>query len=224
MSRNRGVARSPGLPSSLQRWQDRREGAVTGEDAGWRATSPGWAEDLDRAAEVLAYVRAQLQPLSDAAGALIEVLAQGGIVLSCGNGGSALQAQHLASELIGRFRQDRRPLRALALSADPGVITGIANDYGYEEVFARQLAAFDGQAALVAFSTSGNSANVVRALDEARARHMATIVLTGGAGGAAAPLAGQAFRVPAVDTARIQEGHLILLHLLCERIDDAFRA
>src|SRR5580704_476789 len=89
----RGVARSPGLPSSLQGWQDRREGTVTAEDAGWRAASPGWAEDLDRAADVLAYVRAQLQPLSDAAGALIEVLAQGGIVLSCGNGGSALQAQ-----------------------------------------------------------------------------------------------------------------------------------
>jgi D-sedoheptulose 7-phosphate isomerase len=192
-------------------------------NAGSGGAGPGWPEDLDRAGEVLAYVRDQLQPLGQAAGVLIGVLAQGGIVLSCGNGGSALQAQHLASELIGRFRQDRRPLRALALSADPGVVTGIANDYGYQEVFARQLAAFDGPAALVAFSTSGNSPNVVRALDEARARNMATILLTGADGGAGASLAEHVFRVPAVDTARIQEGHLLLLHLLCERIDDAFR-
>lgn len=184
----------------------------------------GWPEDLDRAAEVLAYVRDHLRPLDHAADVLIRVLVQGGIVLSCGNGGSGLQAQHLASELVGRFRRDRPPLRALALSADSGVVTAIANDYGYEEVFARQLAAFGGQAALVAFSTSGNSANVVRALDEARAHEMATVLLTGASGGAAASLAEHVFRVPAVDTARIQEGHLLLLHLLCERIDDAFRA
>ncbi len=199
------------------------EGLLRGRDPGWGTAGPGWPDDLDRAAEVLAYVRHHLEPLGQAAGVLIEVLAQDGVVLSCGNGGSALQAQHLASELVGRFRQDRRPLPALALSADPGVVTGIANDYGYEEVFARQLTAFGGPAALVAFSTSGHSANVVRALEEARARDMATILLTGATGGAAASVADHAFRVPAIDTARIQEGHLLLLHLLCERIDDAFR-
>lgn len=197
---------------------------MTGQDAGLRGPGSDWLADLDQAAEVLAYVRDHLQPLGDAAGVLIRVLTQGGIVLSCGNGGSALQAQHLASELVGRFRQDRRPLRAFALSADPGVVTGIANDYGYQEVFARQLAAFGDPAALVAFSTSGNSASVVRALDEARGREMATVLLTGAGGGAGASLAEHVFRVPAVDTARIQEGHLVLLHLLCERIDDAFRA
>lgn len=184
---------------------------------------PGWQQDLEQAAEVLTYVRGCLEPLSRAAADLVGVLRKGGIVLACGNGGSALQAQHFTAELVGRFRQDRRSLPALALSADAGAVTGIANDYGFEEVFARQLAGFGPRGALVAFSTSGNSPNVVRAVEAARTLRMPSVVLTGARGGAIAPLGDHVFRVPAVDTARIQEGHLLLLHLLCEQIDDAFR-
>lgn len=191
-----------------------------------RMSSPerdGVLGDLDQAAEVVAYVGASLESVRRAAEAVVGVLRDGGVVLACGNGGSALQAQHFSAELVGRFREERRSLPALALSADPGAVTGIANDYGFEEVFARQVAGFGPPAALVAFSTSGNSPNVVRAVETARASGIRTIALTGAGGGAVAPLADHAFRVPSRNTARIQEGHLLLLHLICEEIDAAFR-
>jgi D-sedoheptulose 7-phosphate isomerase len=147
-------------------------------------------------------------------------LQKGGQVLVCGNGGSASDAQHFAAELIGRYREERRALAALALSADGSVLTCLANDYGYEQVFARQIEAH-GRAGdlLLAISTSGRSPNVVRALERARALGLETAAFLGRDGGAAQALAGLAIVVPDAETARIQECHGLLIHLLCEGLD-----
>lgn len=137
-----------------------------------------------------------------------------------GNGGSAADAQHLAGELIGRYRLDRRPLPAIALSTDPSVTTCIANDYGYEDVFARQVDALAVPGdVVVAFSTSGRSANVVAGLQAARAAGATTVLFTGSDGGPAASHADVVLAVPSTTTARIQEMHVLLLHLLSEGID-----
>ena len=146
----------------------------------------------------------------------------GGRLYTFGNGGSAAEAQHLAAELIGRYKRDRRPLPAVALSVDPSVVTCIANDYTYDEVFARQVDALARPGDVVAgFTTSGSSQNVVRGLAAAR-RAGATAVLFGGGtegGGPAAQHADLALIVPSATTARVQEMHLLLLHALSEGVD-----
>jgi len=147
-------------------------------------------------------------------------LEEGGRVYTFGNGGSAADAQHLAAELIGRFRRERRSLPAVALSADPSVVTAIANDYGYEDVFARQIEAFATHAdVVVGWSTSANSENVVRGLRAAREAGATTVLVAGGDGGPARAHADLLLVVPSTKTARIQEMHLLLLHLISERID-----
>lgn len=151
---------------------------------------------------------------------LIEVYAGGGRLLTFGNGGSAADAQHLAAELVGRYRRDRRPLPAVALTVDPSVLTCIGNDYSYEDVFARQVRAFAGPGDMViGFSTSGRSPNVARGLAVARDRRATTVLFGGGDGGAAVAYADHALLVPSRTTARVQEMHLLLLHLLSERVD-----
>ena len=160
---------------------------------------------------------------SEAAGkALVAALRAGHKVLTFGNGGSATQASHFAGELIGRFLKTRRPLPALALVSDPGSITCIANDFGYEAVFERQVAALalTGDVA-VGLSTSGKSTNVCRALAAARARGAVTVALTGSAGLVGAT-ADHVLRVPSNVTAHIQEVHLMLIHAWCVAIDEAF--
>jgi D-sedoheptulose 7-phosphate isomerase len=144
-------------------------------------------------------------------------------VLSCGNGGSAGDSQHFSSEMLNRFERERPGLPALALTTDTSTLTSIANDYHYNEVFAKQVRAL-GQAGdvLLAISTSGNSANVVRAIEAAHERGMPVVALTGKDGGAmAAQLAGNdiELRVPSDSTARIQEVHLLIIHCLCDLID-----
>src|SRR5690606_29499563 len=143
------------------------------------------------------------------------------VLYSFGNGGSAADAQHLAAELVGRFRRERRPLPAVALTTDASTLTCIANDYAYEEVFSRQARALCGPSdVVVGISASGASENVVRGLAAAREKGAATIALTGGDGGRLAPIAHCSLVAPAHSTARIQEMHILIIHLICEALDD----
>ena len=160
-----------------------------------------------------------LEAVSNAAAAMTQALRTGSKILFFGNGGSAADAQHLAAELTGRFLLERRSLPALALTANSSALTAIGNDYGYEEVFARPLAAL-GAAGDVAFglSTSGNSPNVVRAMEVARSLQMVTVGLSGPAGELPA-LVQHAICIPSNCTPRIQEAHILTGHILCEIIE-----
>lgn len=165
-----------------------------------------------------------LPPIIEQAAALIsQRMVHGNKVLSCGNGGSAGDAQHFSSEMLNRFERERPGLPAMALTTDSSTITSIANDYAYTEVFAKQVRAL-GQAGdiLLAISTSGNSANVVQAIAAAHDRDMSVVALTGRDGGAmAAALSDNdvEIRVPSDSTARTQEVHLLVIHCLCDLID-----
>jgi D-sedoheptulose 7-phosphate isomerase len=158
--------------------------------------------------------------VAEVAGQIAGALRAGHKVIFFGNGGSASDAGHLAAELLGRFRLDRPPLPAIALPDGTAAMTAIGNDYGYDEVFARQLRALarPGDVA-VGLTTSGNSGNVVRAVEAARALGVLTVVLTGAAGGKVADLADRCIRVPSDDTPRVQEACLHLGHSLCELIE-----
>lgn len=147
-------------------------------------------------------------------------LQQGGKILFCGNGGSAADSQHLAAELTGRFIHDRRPLAAIALSTDTSALSCIANDYSFDEVFARQVAGL-GRAGdlLIGISTSGNSRNVIRAVEEARQLGMQTLGLLGRDGGQLRHLCDHNIIVPSAVTARIQECHILIGHTLCGLIE-----
>ena len=163
----------------------------------------------------------ELFPRVDQAARLIrETYERGGRVIAFGNGGSAADAQHLAAELVGRFQRDRRPLPAVVLSVDPSVVTCIANDFSFDDVFARQVQAHAraGDVA-VGYTTSGRSENVVRALRAAREAGATTVVFAGGEGTPAADHADVALVVPSTTTARIQEMHLLLMHLVVDQID-----
>lgn len=158
--------------------------------------------------------------IAQAGALLVRVLAGGGQVLVFGNGGSAADAQHFAAELVGRFVRARRGWPAVALSTDTSVLTSVANDFGFETVFARQVEALGRPGDLaVGITTSGASPNVVRALETARARGLQTIALTGNDGGAAGRIAGVHVNVPETVTARVQEAHITVLHLLCAFVD-----
>jgi D-sedoheptulose 7-phosphate isomerase len=158
--------------------------------------------------------------LEAAAGTILASLRSGGKLLAMGNGGSAADAQHLVAELVGRYRVERTPLPALALTTDPSVVTALGNDYGFEEIFARQVRAHVRRGdVVVALSTSGNSENVRRGLAAGRDGGAATIALLGGSGGRLRGMADVELRVPSEDTARVQEAHITLLHVLCELID-----
>jgi D-sedoheptulose 7-phosphate isomerase len=145
----------------------------------------------------------------------------GGKILAFGNGGSAADAQHLVGELVVRFRRDRVALPALALTTDASVVTAMANDLGFERVFSRQVEAL-GRAGDVAIgiSTSGQSANVVAALEAARAQKLLTVGLTGQGGGRVAAVVDELLAVPHTDTARVQEVHAMIVHLLCEIVEE----
>ncbi len=153
---------------------------------------------------------------------VITALGRGNRIFFFGNGGSAADAQHLAAELVGRFVSERRPLPALALTTDTSILTSIGNDYGFDQIFMRQIQGLGrpGDVA-IGLSTSGNSANVLRAIDAARAGGMVTVALTGRSGGRLAEQADFCLRVPSDDTARIQESHITIGHLLCHGVDEA---
>jgi D-sedoheptulose 7-phosphate isomerase len=178
------------------------------------------ADALAEHAALLARVE-ELVPQVDAVARLIvETYGRGGRVLVFGNGGSAADAQHLAGELVGRFKRERRPLAAVALSVDPSVVTCIANDYSFEDLFARQVEAHarPGDVA-VGYTTSGRSENVVRGLRAARDAGATTVLFSGGDGVPAAEHADVALLVPSTSTARVQEMHLLLMHLVIEQVD-----
>jgi D-sedoheptulose 7-phosphate isomerase len=165
-----------------------------------------------------------LAPAIAAAAALIsQALDQGGKILSCGNGGSAGDAQHFSSEMLNRFEMERPGLPAVALTTDSSTLTSIANDYDYNQVFSKQVLALGNAGdVLLAISTSGNSANVVSAVEAAHTRDMGVVVLSGRDGGKIAALLSDAdaeIRVAVDSTARIQEVHLLIIHCLCDLID-----
>ncbi|MEE4185831.1 MAG: phosphoheptose isomerase [Gammaproteobacteria bacterium] len=167
---------------------------------------------------------ATLGPAIAAAGKLMaDALSAGGKILCCGNGGSAGDAQHFSAELLNRFEMERPPLAAVALTTDSSTLTAVANDYAYEEIFAKQVFGLGAAAdVLLAISTSGNSANVMRAIEAAHERQMKVVAFTGRDGGSIARILGAddiELRVPAMRTARIQEVHLVLIHCLCDLID-----
>ncbi len=154
---------------------------------------------------------------------MVSSLLNEGKILTCGNGGSAGDAQHFSSEMLNRFERERPSLPAIALTTDSSTITSIANDYSYEEIFSKQIRAL-GQAGdvLLAISTSGNSANVVQAIHAAHDRNMHVVALTGRDGGQIAPILlpdDVEIRVPSNVTARVQEVHLLIIHSLCDLID-----
>jgi len=165
-----------------------------------------------------------LSPLvSNAVELMFKSINQGGKILACGNGGSAADAQHFAAELVGRFERERRELGAIALTTDSSILTAIGNDYGYDEVFSKQVRALGKpQDILLAISTSGNSKNVILAIEAAQKIGMGIIAFTGRGGGQINNLVSQPnihLCVPSDRTARIQETHLLLLHCLCDGID-----
>jgi D-sedoheptulose 7-phosphate isomerase len=166
--------------------------------------------------------------LARAATLMIEALERGGKILSCGNGGSAADAQHFSSELLGRFEAERRSLAAVALTTDASTTSAVANDYGYEHVFARQVDGLGSAAdVLLAISTSGNSPNVLAAVDAAHRKGMAVVALSGRDGGRMADRLGAGdveIRVPSQRTIRIQEVHLLIIHSVCDLIEQAFLA
>ncbi len=175
------------------------------------------AELKIQAASVLA------QPIAEAVDLMFAALANGNRILACGNGGSAADCQHFAAELVGRVERERLPFPAMALSTDSSILTAIGNDYSFAEIFSKQVQAL-GQAGdvLLAISTSGNSANVVAAVDAALERDMRVVALTGKGGGAMAGMLTDAdvhICVPHDRTARIQEVHLLIIHCLCDGID-----
>jgi D-sedoheptulose 7-phosphate isomerase len=170
--------------------------------------------------EVVGQIKTQLPVLERIALAMTTVLRSGGKILWCGNGGSAADSQHLAAELIGRFRRERRSLASIALTTDTSILTALANDYGYEAVFSRQVEGLGNPGdALVGLSTSGNSPNVIAALEAARSRGLVTIGFTGGGDGKIASVADHLFAVASRDTARIQEAHTLAGHMLCDWIE-----
>jgi D-sedoheptulose 7-phosphate isomerase len=189
-------------------------------DSAPQRTSLG--EHLQQHLELFRGLSALSPVVDEAARAVASALREGHKLLLCGNGGSAADAQHIAAEFTGRFVSERRPLAALALSTDTSALTCIANDYGFEEVFRRQLLAL-GQAGdvLLAISTSGKSPNVVRAAEAARSLNVRTIGLLGCGGGSLAALCDTAIIVPSDVTARIQEAHVFIGHTLCSLVEQA---
>lgn len=162
-------------------------------------------------------------PLEAAVRLMAKSLAAGGKVMACGNGGSAADSQHFAAELLNRFEKERAPLAAIALTTDTSTLTSIANDYAYDQVFAKQVTALGRPGdVLLAISTSGNSPNVAAAIDAAHAKGVRVVALTGKGGGTIGRQLGSDdvhLCVPASRTARIQEVHLLTIHCLCDGID-----
>ena len=198
-------------------------------DARFQA-SAGWLAHVrasfDEHARVLAATQtAAAEPIAAAAALMVEALRGGAKILTFGNGGSAADAQHLAAELAGRFDRERPALPALALTANSSDLTAIGNDYGFAHVFARLVEAHGqpGDVA-IAISTSGNSENVLRAVDVARARGLRSIGLIGKGGGKLAARVDVAISVPSDVTARVQEAHATIVHLLCELVELALFA
>jgi D-sedoheptulose 7-phosphate isomerase len=181
--------------------------------------------ELNNHLETIHAVTATMQaPLNQAAELLVSTLKNGHKVLLCGNGGSAADAQHIAAELTGRYKTERRGLPAIALTTDTSALTAIGNDFGYEKVFSRQVEALANKDDLIiGISTSGNSANVLLALEQAKRIGCTTLGLTGNSGGKMNSLCDINLVVPSNDTPRIQEMHILFGHILCQIVDSQIK-
>ncbi|WP_440650513.1 D-sedoheptulose-7-phosphate isomerase [Candidatus Pelagibacter sp. HIMB1495] len=158
--------------------------------------------------------------IEEASNLIKKSLTTGGTIYWCGNGGSAADSQHIAAEFVGRFKKDRKPLKSLALTTDTSVLTCVANDYSYEEIFSRQIKAFGKKGdVLVAITTSGKSKNILKALSQAKKMKLKTIGLLGKDGGNCKNNCDISIIVPSKVTARIQEAHILIEHLLCELVE-----
>lgn len=171
--------------------------------------------------QVIELVRETLSEHINKIGKLMaKSVANGGTLFWCGNGGSASDSQHLAAELVGRFKKNRRPLRSIALTTDTSILTCIANDFGYDDIFSRQIEALGRPGdVLIGISTSGNSENVLRAFKVAKEIGVTTVALLGKKGGAAKEIVDHPLTIPSDTTARIQESHIFIGHIFCELIE-----
>ncbi len=177
---------------------------------------------LDGLIQTLENLRVLESDVENAVTLIEEALVNGNKLLVCGNGGSAADSSHFTSEIVGRFKNNRPSFPAICLTTDPATVTGIANDYGYDEVFARQVEGFGQRGdVLVVFSSSGNSQNLLRALEVAQDLEMDSVAILGRDGGITAGLATVDLIVPGDLTARIQEAQKFLLHSICEQLEDA---
>ena len=184
------------------------------------------SKEIEAHREVTQQVLKEMLPqIEQAAAMIIETLRRGNKILLCGNGGSAADAQHIAAELTGRYKRERKGLPAIALTTDSSALTAISNDYGYEMVFARQVEALSNpDDLLVTISTSGNSSNIIAALHTAKVHGCQTLGLSGKEGGEMNTLCDLNLVIPSHDTPRIQEMHMLIGHILCQLVDDAFAA
>ena len=179
-------------------------------------------QSLRAHAETIARLDALIPDIARLSKLVQQSLTRGGKILLLGNGGSAADSQHIAAELVGRFQKERRGLAAIALTTDTSILTSVGNDYGYDHVFARQVEALcRPEDVLIGISTSGNSANVLRAIEAGRVIGATTVALTGEGGGKLAALCDLTLAVPSRVTARVQEAHILIGHILCELIDNA---
>ena len=169
---------------------------------------------------VMTQLESLLPQISAVAQCLRDCLKQGGKILLMGNGGSAADCQHIAAEIVGRYKRERRGLPAIALTTDTSILTSVGNDYGFEFIFSRQVEALCGPLdVVIGLSTSGNSANVVRAIETAKQIGATTVGMTGGSGGKLASLCDFNLIMPSSDTPRIQEAHIFIGHVVCELVE-----
>jgi len=181
---------------------------------------PQLRDAIEAATQTVRALSSVESQMAQAADVIDQCLRAGNKLLVCGNGGSAADASHFATELVVRFAMDRRALPAICLTSDSGILTAAGNDYGFDEIFARQVAAFGAAGdVLICLTTSGKSKNLVRALQEAAARQIKTIAFLGRDGGSTAGIADLDLLVRSDSTARVQEAHQLLLHVLCETIE-----
>jgi D-sedoheptulose 7-phosphate isomerase len=181
---------------------------------------PQLRDAIEAATESLRALSSLEPQMAQAADIIDQCLRAGNKLLVCGNGGSAADASHFATELVVRFVKDRRALPAICLTSDSGILTAAGNDYGFDEVFARQVAAFGAPGdVLICLTTSGKSRNLIRALEEAKARKLKTVAFLGRDGGSSIGIADIDLLVRSDSTARVQEAHQLMLHVLCETIE-----
>jgi D-sedoheptulose 7-phosphate isomerase len=166
-------------------------------------------------------IQKNIQDIHLAGDLAVKTLLNGGTIFWCGNGGSASDCQHLAAELVGRFKKNRKPLRSIAITTDSSVLTCVANDFSYKDIFSRQLEALAREGdLLIAISTSGNSENIIEALFKAKEIKLETLALLGKDGGQAKNIAKNSIIISSQSTARIQESHILIGHILCELIEN----
>jgi D-sedoheptulose 7-phosphate isomerase len=201
--------------TSESRNSETEEAKVSGPDA-----AEVFAKAIAEHRKVVLDLESRKPVMESIARTMASALLSGGKILWCGNGGSAAESQHFAAEIVGRFRRERRGLPSIALTTDTSILTAIANDYAFEAVFSRQVEALGASGdVLVGISTSGNSRNVLAALETARSMGLITVAFTGAGGGKMAALADHLFAVDCRDTARIQEAHALAGHMICDWIE-----